>query len=250
MGRGLICAICAVGVKFSGHPNRRDLEVQLTTEAKRLLKADLENGGLENLQTCILLSTLSAGNCETSSEALYVRIATSMAEILHLHTSTIGGSIIARKTAARIWWSLYIADRWCFSGLGIPRHMDDVGGFLRLPLDEDTFRSLPPDQNIPNVPYKQGLWAYMITLVRLFGPIQGLNRRFAFGDTDITELDQTVVNLGQKLETWNGMLPVEIQFTIANLHSHQHNGLGGPFIALHLAYHHYSTLLYFRFLED
>ena len=71
--RALIYAICAIGVKYSCRFDRQSLELQLTTEAKWLLKADLENVCLENIQTCILLSTLSAGNCENSSEALYIR---------------------------------------------------------------------------------------------------------------------------------------------------------------------------------
>lgn len=69
----LLCAICAIGAKFSSNPDRRSLEAWLTTEAKRLLQADLENVCLTNIQTCLLVATLSAGNCQTSSEALFVR---------------------------------------------------------------------------------------------------------------------------------------------------------------------------------
>jgi hypothetical protein len=69
----MLCAICAIGAKFSSNPDRRNVEARLTTEAKRLLQADLENVCLANIQTCILVATLSAGNCQTSSEALFVR---------------------------------------------------------------------------------------------------------------------------------------------------------------------------------
>jgi hypothetical protein len=73
VGSALLFAICAIGSKFSADPDRRSLETRLTVEAKRLLQADLENICLENMQACILVATLSAGNCETSSEALFVR---------------------------------------------------------------------------------------------------------------------------------------------------------------------------------
>lgn len=69
----LLYSICAIASKFSSYPDRHGLEMTMTAEAKRRLKADLENVCIENIQACILLSTLSAGNCETSSAALFTR---------------------------------------------------------------------------------------------------------------------------------------------------------------------------------
>lgn len=174
-----------------------------------------------------------------------------MAEIIKLDSSCSSfGTITQCETARRVWWSLYIADRWCFSGLGLSRRIEDLGGFCDLPMDEMTFRSLSPDQETLGVPWKPGIWAHLITLVRLYGPIQDLNRRVAKGNADAAELNQAFAGLEQKLEFWSEMLPADMQFTLQNLHGYQHNGLGGPFISLHLTYHHHSTLLYFRFLED
>lgn len=73
VGRALLCAICAIGSKFSSNPGYRSLETCLTSEAKRLLQADLENVCLENIQTSILIAALSSGNYQASSEALFVR---------------------------------------------------------------------------------------------------------------------------------------------------------------------------------
>lgn len=173
-----------------------------------------------------------------------------MAEIINLACLAKNGTIIESETARRVWWSLYVADRWCFSGLGLSRRMEDLGGTCDLPMDEMAFRSLSPDQTTLIPLWKPGIWTYMVRLVCFFGPIQDLNRRVAKGDTDTAELDQAVEFLGQQIEAWREMLPADMQFTIQNLQGQQHNELGGPFIALHLAYHHYSTLLYFRFLED
>lgn len=175
-----------------------------------------------------------------------------MAEIMHLHSSAMDGTVIARETARRIWWSLYMADRWCFSALGLPRHMDGLGESTDLPLEEIAFRSLSPDQSTLEAPHRPGLWAHMVSLVRLFGPIQDSNRRAATSGhnaTDTAELDQVVEQLAQQLDDWEAQLPAGVHFTIQNLQDHQHNNLGRLFIALHLAYHYYSSLLYFRFLE-
>jgi hypothetical protein len=45
------------------------------------------------------------------------------------------------------------------------------------------------------------------------------------------------------------MLPLDVKMNEENLERHIQEGTGGAFIALHLGYHHYATLLYFRFLE-
>lgn len=174
-----------------------------------------------------------------------------MAEILKLNSSlSSSGTVTQCETARRVWWSLYTADRWCSSGLGLPHRIEDLDGSCDLPMDEVTFRSLSPDQKTLDVPWKPGIWAHLVTLVRLSNPIQDLNRRVARGNADTADLDQSFAGFEQNLECWREMLPASMQFTIQNLHSYQHNGLGGPFISLHLAYHHLSTLLYFRFLED
>lgn len=73
IGDALLYAICALGSKFSPKSEHRALEAPLVKGAKRLVQADLENVCIEHVQTCILLSLLSAGNCHTSSETLFLR---------------------------------------------------------------------------------------------------------------------------------------------------------------------------------
>lgn len=71
---GLLTSICALGSKFSSLPDGRALETRLVEEAKRVVKADLENICLENVQACLLLTLLSAGESQSSSEALFIRL--------------------------------------------------------------------------------------------------------------------------------------------------------------------------------
>jgi hypothetical protein len=73
LSKPLIFALCAVGAKFSASPDHRRLEAQLTAEAKKMLLADLENICMENIQTCILVAILCSGNCQMSTEALFIR---------------------------------------------------------------------------------------------------------------------------------------------------------------------------------
>ncbi|KPM46172.1 hypothetical protein AK830_g277 [Neonectria ditissima] len=167
-----------------------------------------------------------------------------------LNTSANTGSVVMCEVSKRVWWTLFMADRWCSSGIGLPRQIKDIGGIVDFPMDESVFHSLSTEQESLEGVWKPGLWAQMISLVQHFGPIQDLNRRSALGDVDGDELDREVRHISQQLELWEMMLPAESKMTESNLHLHQAKGTGGAFVALHLGYHHYSTLLYFRFLED
>lgn len=71
--RALLYAMSAIGSKFSPDPQHRGWGRHLALEAKRLLQADMENICLGNIQACILVSLLCAGDCHISSEALFIR---------------------------------------------------------------------------------------------------------------------------------------------------------------------------------
>ncbi|KAF5551877.1 nadh dehydrogenase [Fusarium mexicanum] len=236
--------------KFSNKTDDRALESPLTKEAKRLVQADLENVCIENVQTCILLSLLSAGNCHTSSETLFLRIAIGMAEVLQLNFSADNPSIES-ETALRIWWSLYILDRWCSSGLGIPRHLDNpyCPESSPLPIDETSYKCLSSLSSLQNHSRTSGIFAHMVTLIQHFGQIQGVNRSMAKGDMAPKVKCDAIKLIGQKLESWKASLPANMQMTIQNIYSHQQNDLGGHFIGLHLVFHHLSALVYFNSLE-
>lgn len=96
---------------------------------------------------------------------------------------------------------------------------------------------------------EHGIWAQGVTLVQLFGPIHDLNRLVANGEADPTSLDKEVEQLAKCLQGWENKLPIDAQMNQENLGRQQECGLGGVLISTHLAYHHFSTLLYFPFLE-
>lgn len=174
-----------------------------------------------------------------------------MAEILFLNPSMSTLTVITSEIRRRIRCALYMADRWCFSaGLGLPCLTKGPIETEGLPMDDPTFWALKADQTSLPEPPKPGLWAHMITLVDLFGPIQDLNRRTAQGGVDSADLDRSVAHLAQQLVLWEERLPPDAKMSTPNVQKHQQQGTGGPFFALHFGYHHYSTLLYFRFLED
>lgn len=172
-----------------------------------------------------------------------------MAQILRLPLFDLKDTVVTRELKRRVWWTLFMADRWYSSGLGLPRQINDIERSPDLPMNESTFHSLSSVQLTLDTPWKPGLWAHMITLVDLFGPIQDLNRRIVQEDLEDAEINRCVIELSQKLDAWEDMLPADTKLNEENLEGHRSRETGGPFVALHFGFHHYSTLLYFQYLE-
>lgn len=164
-------------------------------------------------------------------------------------TSPAATALVDREIRRRAWWTLYMADRWSSSSLGLPHQIRDTDLAVDLPMDESVFESLTADETRLKDPWQPGLWAHKISLVRLFGPIQELNHRSVYGNVSSEELESRVASLSQLLEDWDTMIPHGVRMDPENLQRHIQAGHGGAFVALHLGYHHYATLLYFRFLE-
>lgn len=181
-------------------------------------------------------------------------MATSMAQIMKLESVANDDKcpVTVKETARLVCWTLFLASHRCFSGLGLPCHSDEFRPTCELPMDELAFASLAPGQTSQGAtPRKLGLWAHMVTLVRLSYPVMELNRRVVERPLDAQEeLDTTVRRIEHQLQGWLDSLPLDAQMTVPNLHRHQQDGLGGLFTALHLTFHYYSVLLYFSFLEE
>jgi hypothetical protein len=172
-----------------------------------------------------------------------------MAQIMQLPSVEPTDTMVTRELKRRLWWTLFMADRWYSSGLGLPRQIHDATNSTDLPIDESVFHTLPAEGFVLETPWRPGLWAHMITLVDHFGPIQDLNRRIVQGELEDTEINRCVSDLSQRLDAWQDMLPTDIKLNQENLDLHRSKNTGGPFVALHLGFHHYSTLLYFQYLE-
>ena len=177
-------------------------------------------------------------------------IATAMAEIMNLNSPMLGGSLLEREIRRRLWCSLYMTDLWCISGQGLQSHFKNIPIKTGMPINDRSFMSLRSDDTTSlNGLQEHGIWAQGVTLVQLFGPIHDLNRLIANGEADLSSLEREVEHLAQDLQDWEDNLPIDAQMNQENLRRQQEYGLGGVLISTHLAYHHFSTLLYFPFLE-
>ncbi|KAH7024888.1 fungal-specific transcription factor domain-containing protein [Microdochium trichocladiopsis] len=250
MNQPLLFVICAIGAKFSANPDVRAWESRLIAEAKRLLQLGMEDVCLEHIQACILISTMCV-DLSNSSEVLYHRIASAMADVLNLNSPAQDTSMIVAEMKRRAWWACYLAENWCVSGLRLLSPIKHAPIVIALPMDEADFLTLPTDQSLPHrETCRTGCFAELLQLSKLFTPIQDLNRRVASGETGTSQLDREVEVLAQQLDEWKRQLPPDIEMSWENLDLHQERGVGGSFVLVHLTYHYYATLLYFRFLEQ
>lgn len=168
--------------------------------------------------------------------------------ILQLNVEDTSASAVEQEVKRRVWWSLFMNDMWSSARLALPRQIVDTVRHPDLPMDEHVFQHLDPSSS--SVVWNPGLWAHMVSLVRLFGPIQDLNQSIAGDSIGDTQVKATSHQLGQELDLWKDMLPSNIKFNDTNLRKHAEKGIGGQFVALHLGHHHYATLLYFHSLDS
>ncbi len=171
-----------------------------------------------------------------------------MAQILKLHEQHPEDRPVLRETKCRVWWSLFMADRWCPPGLGLPRQINISENSLEFPMDEQTFQQLDATSHI-TYGRRDGLWKYNVTLVDLLGPIQDLNQALVRQNLRRGEIDEQVARFSNLLDNWHENLPDHMKMSSQNLEIHRSRRCGGTFVALHLGWHHYSTLLFFHYLD-
>ncbi len=173
-----------------------------------------------------------------------------MARILHLAVESTSEDAIVREIKRRVWWTLYMIDRWSAAGLGLSREFHNDCGHPNLPMNEAAFHRMNRDGWSQSGNMKQtGLWAYMITLVKVFGHIQDLNQHLAKEDLAEEYVESSVARIVESLERYDQELPTNLQLNDNNLAFHARQGIGRTFVALHLGYYHYATLLYFQYLD-
>lgn len=245
----LLCSILALAARFGPSEEIREIGAKLTEQAKYILKTELETISLSHIQAWIVLGNVCGADKNFTSESLFFGIAIRSAHIIGLSQPCTQESVVVRETKSRIWWTLYMIDRWSAAGLGTPRQLGERSPEQQLPLDEYDFHSLPADQESWVGEKKLGLWAYMIELAELFGPIQDLNRLIATNDASDHFVSSKVTHIFTALQTWQTGLPSTVYLGVETLIFHKSRGQGRTFVALHLGYFHYATLLLFHYLD-
>ncbi|KAM0347635.1 hypothetical protein ACHAPU_004648 [Fusarium lateritium] len=118
-------------------------------------------------------------------------------------------------------------------------------------MDEYVFFNMKPgDADIDDAEWKPGLWAYMVQLVEIYTQIQHLHQDLA----DTVEwnedmIEESVQRLEFELGSFEESVGPRLMFSRENLEAFTSRGLGRVFVAFHLGYHHYYTLLFYHYLD-
>lgn len=179
-------------------------------------------------------------------------IANRMAQLMGLSKENTNEDLVTREVKRRIWWSLYLIDRWASAGLGLPRQFHDGSIVPRVPMDEVAFLSLNVGETMEDLEsWQPGMWSHMITLVKIFGHIQDLNKALVErSHWEEEDIDSQVLSLADQLAAFERDLPSLLVFTAENLNFQVRRGVGRTFVALHMGFNHYSTLLYYQYLDQ
>ncbi|KAJ5684270.1 uncharacterized protein N7477_000615 [Penicillium maclennaniae] len=90
----------------------------------------------------------------------------------------------------------------------------------------------------------------MVDLVQIFGRVKDFHQELAEGLIGDFGTEITTCRLKKRFDDFTRLkLPHRHHYNPQTLKSHAAAGLGGTFVALHLGYHHYATLLYFPYLD-
>ncbi|KAM0416783.1 hypothetical protein ACHAPD_005720 [Fusarium lateritium] len=220
-------------------------------EATKSLKDDLEHICIENIQACILVGNNFFGEGDADAESLYFGLASRMSQILKLGVCNDADDGVTREVKRRIYWTCFIIDTWASGGSNLSRQFKWQNTHPRPPMDEYVLNQMKAgDPDIPDSQWKPGLWGYMVNLVEIYTEIQNFHQDLA--DTtewDESFIDDTVRHLENKLVAFEEAIGPTLSFSRENLTTFVDRGLGRVFVAFHLGYHHYYTLLFYHYLD-
>ncbi|KAL4786288.1 hypothetical protein BJX76DRAFT_130362 [Aspergillus varians] len=245
-------SILALTARLSSEQTVQERAKDFFQTAKESFKRTLDDVTLDNVHAAALIGNMCGVEGDPNGESLFFGISFRMAQILRLPQPSPEDDRVMRETKIRTYWSLYMIDQWSSAGLDMPRQIPDTGQHPLPMLELEYWRLRPGDRQIETTTqdHPPGLWGYMVILARIFGKIHELHRRLASGDFTDAETEEQTRALSLELERFAQNLPSNVEHTKDNLERHSMLGLGATFVALHLGYHHYSTLLYFHYLDS
>ncbi|KIW17029.1 hypothetical protein PV08_04220 [Exophiala spinifera] len=255
-----IAAMMALAARFSSNPwfqdsNRWTRGSVWANYSKHLFDNRKDKVSLAAIQSCVLLSTIAFCDVDMEMESLYGAQAIRMVQLKALPDQR-GESLVQRETEIRVWWTVWMLDRWASAEARIPKQLVADSRFP-VPMTEQLFEQMSADwcdlnQTSPLERLQlehRGFWAHLIPVTELIEPINELHEMTVQGRLTDLELYDHVESIASKLTSWRLHLPESLEFTPENLLRYANTGHGRILAALHSGFHHQSQLLYYQFLQ-
>ncbi|OAL53497.1 hypothetical protein IQ07DRAFT_608882 [Pyrenochaeta sp. DS3sAY3a] len=242
-----------MSARFATQPDVRARGAWYRARARDALKEVLEQVSVETLQACILVGNNCMGDCDMDGESLYLVLASRIAQLLELGRPNASDDGVTSETKRRIYWTCFIIDTWVSGGSNVSRCFGTSRSYQRrLPMNEAVFAALRSGEpDVPDTAWSPGLWAHMVKLVEIYAKVQDLHRQMVYSDQwDEHAMDESVGRLEAELISFDASLDSELSFSKENLVLFIRRDLGGLFIAFHLGYHHYYTLVFYQYLDQ
>ncbi|KAM0324868.1 hypothetical protein ACHAQA_007834 [Verticillium albo-atrum] len=253
VAKPVLLAMMGMSARFATQPDVRARGLMYRTRAREALKQVLEQVCIDTLRACILVGNNCMGDCDADAESLYLVLASRMAQLLDLGQPSMSDDGITSETKRRIYWTCFVIDTWVSGGSNVSRHFGTPRYHQpRLPMDEAVFAGMKPGEpDISDAVWTPGLWAHMVKLVAIYAKIQDLHRQLVRTDHwDEHAMDESVGTLEAELTSFEKSLDPTLSFSEENLALFNRRGLGSVFVAFHLGYHHYCTLIFYQYLDQ
>ncbi|KAH7014092.1 uncharacterized protein B0I36DRAFT_338254 [Microdochium trichocladiopsis] len=246
-------AIAGLSARFSPKPELRARRIHFAATAKQLLGQDIGRVSLDNAQATILLMSVSTGESDFDAASIYSAVANRMVHILKLNAENETDDAITREVKLRVWWTCCILDTWSSRGASLSRQLvvdHRPGNGPRFPMEETLFHGLRPGDQEPQV-RGRGFLACVAELIEIYAQIQDFHVKIATSQQwDDDAILAAVDGLAYQMRSLESSFASNMSYCPANLDWHISKGLGGVFLAFHLGYHHYCTLLFYMYLDQ
>ncbi|KAF4448405.1 hypothetical protein F53441_8213 [Fusarium austroafricanum] len=251
VSKPVLLAMMGLSARFASLPEIVARGPMYRAQACTALKEDLEHICIENIQACILVGNNFFGDSNADAESLYFGLASRMTQILNLGVSSEADDGVTREVKRRIFWTCFIIDTWASGGSNLSPQFRWRTNYPRRQIEEYVFYHMKAgDADVSDADWRPGLWAHMVRLVEIYARIQNLHQELA-NTVEWNEafMDESVQKIESELSVFDEALGPEVAFSMENLTAYANRGLGRVFVAFHLGYHHYWSLLFYQYLD-
>ncbi|KAI9315761.1 fungal-specific transcription factor domain-containing protein [Dichotomocladium elegans] len=219
----------------------------LSDRASHLIRRDYLTSGISTIKALVILCSQPTYSTSSYRNWILAGMAVRMAQDLGLHRTVRGEEASKEKIEAskRLWYSVYVTDRWCCAAMGRPLAI----------ADSDCDVDLPDMVGADNKDY-----SIFVNFIKLSGILGEILRRIYSPKAKAAgyrgpAAEQTVANQQKMLSDWFAQLPDDCRITEEDLAAIRQNPdqflntkkleQGGP---LTVCYHSVTLLLHRPFI--
>ncbi|KAF9954848.1 hypothetical protein BGZ72_004248 [Mortierella alpina] len=252
----LLNAIFCNACWFSDDPASKQDAVKYFSRAKIILDKTYHVSSVSIVQALVLMSHHQFAQGNYSGGWLYTGMAIRIAHEIGLHRQDISTNMPEQdEIRRRVWWALYLCDRFGSSMLGRPLSINDEDFSVQMPSDD--WISKVFGQDIVEYPFEPEtvisfrlFWT--VKLIIKMGEV--LNTMYSIGaetnDALLAELSKTQLpQLHNSLTSWFLALPKELMYTPYAASTNSDPAPSSPTALMHMIYYTCLTMLHRPYLR-